>query len=126
MPSDALQDQPDDELWRQAVHCFGIRDWWMAHEILEILWKRHPGTDAARLYQGLLQAAVSLHHFGNGNFSGARQLARSAMKLLTQVPDDAMGLRISAFRKSFEAVTAPLFDYETPVKPLSPGNIPVL
>lgn len=121
-----MQSLPDDELWRRAVRCFEIRDWWMVHEILEVLWKRHPGTEAARLYQGLLQAAVSLHHFGNGNFSGARQLARSALELLAQVPGDGMGLRVAAFRDAFGAVTKPLFDYETPVKPLSPTDIPDL
>ncbi|MCC7510612.1 MAG: DUF309 domain-containing protein [Planctomycetes bacterium] len=126
MTPSAILNQPDDELWRRAVRCFEIRDWWMAHELLEVLWKRHPGTEAAQLYQGLLQAAVSLHHFGNGNFSGARQLARSALALLAQLPDDGMGLRIGAFRDAFDAVTRPLFDYQTPVKPLSPDDIPVL
>lgn len=98
----------------------------MAHEILEELWKRHPGTPDAQLYQGLLQAAVSLHHFGNGNFSGARQLARSALAMLRPLPPDTKGLQLGRFCQRFEAVTAPLFDFETPVKPLAPADIPDL
>lgn len=124
--ADSIQSQSDDSLWRQALHCYAIRDWWMAHELLEQLWKRHPGTPDAQLYQGLLQAAVSLHHFGNGNFSGARQLAKSAVAMLKPLPPDAKGLDLARFRERFEATTAPLFDFNTPVKPLAPADVPDL
>jgi hypothetical protein len=121
-----IHDQSDDELRRGAVRCFNTRDWWMAHELFEELWRRHSGADDARVYQGLLQAAVCLYHFGNGNFGGARTLARSALELLKQIPGDAMGMRVSSFRDSFASVTAELFLPGNAAKPLRPQSIPDL
>ncbi len=116
----------DAELWQRSRECFDRRDWWMAHELLEHLWKRHPGTQDARLYQGLLQAAVCLYHFGNGNFAGARILARSAVELLRPLPDDAHGLNLGAFRERFATTVRDLLAPDATLKPIHPGALPRL
>ncbi len=110
----------DEELWERALDCFDARDWWMAHELLEQLWKRHPGTDDARLYQGLLQAAVCFYHYGNGNFAGARILARSAIDLLGSLPDDAHGLKLAEFREKFATTVSALLTPEAQLRPILP------
>jgi uncharacterized protein len=114
----------DDELWQQALHCFAIRDWWMAHEVLEELWRRHPGTDDARFYQGLLQAAVCFHHYGNANFAGARQQAAGALALLAPLSDTMHGIKLGKFRVDFEATVKPLLTEGAAPKPLDPREIP--
>ena len=40
----------------------------------EELWADYQGPDR-QFFQGLIQAAVCLHHFGNGNTRGAKKLA---------------------------------------------------
>ena len=81
---------PDSLLWRRALKLYEQRDWFMVHEALEVLWKRSTGRDA-EFYQALLQAAVSLYHFGNGNFAGARQLAKSAISRFADLPGQRPG-----------------------------------
>jgi predicted metal-dependent hydrolase len=110
----------DEELWERALDCFDARDWWMAHELLEQLWKRHAGTDDARLYQGLLQAAVCFYHYGNGNFSGARILAHSAIDLLGPLPPDAHGLNLAEFREAFALKVNPLLTPDAKLQPIDP------
>jgi len=41
--------------------------------VWEALWADTQGP-ARRFYQGLIQVAVCLHHFGNGNIRGAKKL----------------------------------------------------
>lgn len=116
----------DDELWIRALACFRACDWWMAHEWFEELWKRHPNGESGALFQGLLQAAVCLHHYGNGNFAGARQMAKRASTLLSGLPAEARGLPIAQFRTSFASCVAPLLQSRDTLKPLAPANVPQL
>src|SRR5690606_33014418 len=43
------------------------------HDAWEALWSDYQGP-SRRFYQGLIQVAVCLHHFGNGNIRGAKKL----------------------------------------------------
>jgi predicted metal-dependent hydrolase len=53
-----------------------------AHEVWEDLWRgTSPGSERL-FYQGLVQAAVGMHHLSQGNLAGARaQLTKSLAKL---------------------------------------------
>ena len=53
----------------------------MKHDIWEELWADYRGP-SREFYQGLIQVAVALHHFGNGNIRGARKLYASSRKYL--------------------------------------------
>lgn len=116
----------DDVLWDRAVASFRACDWWLCHEWLEELWKRHPNEESGTLFQGLLQAAVCLHHYGNGNFAGARQMARRATALLQTLPAEIRGLPIGGFRARFSACVGPLLQPGNSLKPLSPAEVPSL
>jgi hypothetical protein len=50
-----------------------------------------------RFYQGLIQAAVALHHFGNGNLGGARKLNVSYRKYLEPYAPHYLGLDVNKF-----------------------------
>jgi len=68
-------------LLEAGIYFFNAGRYFEAHEAWEGLWR---GSEAPlRLfYQGLVQAAVGLHHLGHGNLNGARaQLAKSLEKL---------------------------------------------
>ena len=68
-------------LLEAGIYFFNAGRYFEAHEAWEDLWR---GSEAPlRLfYQGLVQAAVGLHHLGHGNLNGARaQLAKSLEKL---------------------------------------------
>jgi len=62
-----------DPRFLAGVRYFNQRDFFEAHESWEELWVDYQGP-LRRFYQGLIQVAVCLHHFGNGNMHGTRKL----------------------------------------------------
>lgn len=65
----------------QGVDHFNQCDFYEAHDVWEELWADYRGPSRG-FYQGLIQVAVALHHFGNGNIRGARKLYVSSRNYL--------------------------------------------
>jgi len=63
---------------------FNRGDWFECHETLEDLWVGEQG-ELRDFYQGILQIAVALHHWRNGNFPGAVSLMEGGVGYLTRV-----------------------------------------
>lgn len=86
-----------DRLYVQFVYYFNIeRDYFECHEVLEELWLEE---GRSKLYQGLLQVAVGLYHFRNGNVAGAIKLMKAATAKLEQYPSDALGIDLERLRQ---------------------------
>ena len=67
-------DSPEyDERFLQGVAFFNECEFFEAHDAWEELWADYSGP-SRRFYQGLIQVAVCLHHFGNGNIRGSKKL----------------------------------------------------
>ncbi|NEN82850.1 DUF309 domain-containing protein [Paenibacillus elgii] len=85
-----------DRLYVEFVYYFNVaRDYFECHEVMEELWLeegRHP------LYQGLLQVAVGLYHYRNGNTSGSIKLFTAALDKLDNYPEDALGIDLGQLR----------------------------
>lgn len=94
-----------DPLYLQGVAYFNACEFFEAHEVWEDLWKNYSG-DLRLFYKGLIQAAVALHHFGNGNIRGARKVYRSSRGYLTTYQPGCMGLDLDAFLRQFDACFA--------------------
>ena len=65
----------------QGIEHFNECDFYEAHEVWEALWTDYQGP-SRKFYQGLIQVAVGLHHFGNGNIRGAKKLYLSSRSYL--------------------------------------------
>lgn len=68
------------------------RDYFECHEVLEELWlarERDP------LYKGLLQVAVGLYHFRNGNVRGGTLLLSRAVDKLEDYPAQSLGINLA-------------------------------
>lgn len=90
------EEHPYDERFIHFVVLFNVdRDYFECHEVMEELWLEE-GRNL--LYQGLLQAAVGLHHWRNDNFSGAVKLFNQAEQKLVQYADVEMGLDLQQLR----------------------------
>jgi predicted metal-dependent hydrolase len=63
---------------------FNRGDWFECHETLEDLWIGEEG-EMRDFYQGILQIAVALHHWRNGNFGGAVSLLEGGTNYLRRV-----------------------------------------
>lgn len=76
----------------QACELFNAGEYWLAHEALETVWRSiiSDGDQvAARVWQGLIQAAAALLHRERGNRHGVTVVGGSALEKLAgpQRPD---------------------------------------
>jgi predicted metal-dependent hydrolase len=98
MPHDA---ESNDSLYLQGIRFFNDCEFFEAHETWEELWTEYRGP-LRRYYQGLIQAAVALHHFGNGNIRGAKKVYVSSRAYLDDFRPACQGLDLEAFLAQYE------------------------
>jgi len=70
---------------QRARDLFNSGDYWAAHEALETVWRSIIGDGdeaAARVWQGLIQAAAALLHQRRGNRHGVAVVGGSALEKL--------------------------------------------
>src|SRR5262249_29627772 len=90
-----------------------------AHEVWEDIWTNAAGPER-RFYQGLIQAAVALFHFGNGNVRGAVKLFHSARNYMKELGSPYHGMDVSAFWDRMGHCFAPIWelpDAKTALRP---------
>src|SRR5262249_48977927 len=97
------------------------------HEVWEDLWAETTGPER-RFYQALIQAAVALHHFGNGNLRGAAKLYRSSRAYMEPYGSPHLGLDAARFWQEMERCFAEVLTVDNPDRPLRPDErlIPTL
>jgi predicted metal-dependent hydrolase len=87
-------------LYVEGVRLFNEREFFACHDVLEELWSDVLGPER-EFYQGLIQAAVALFHFGEGNLGGARKLCGSASRYLEPYRPKYLGLDVDRFLADF-------------------------
>ncbi len=100
-----MEDSIDDPLYLRGIEHFNACDFFEAHEVWEELWTEYHGP-SRKFYQGLIQAAVCLFHFGNENIRGAKKLYHSSSNYLAAYRPFHLGLDIEAFLAQFEKCLA--------------------
>ena len=70
----------------QGIREFNQRDWYECHETVEDLWIGAEG-ETRDFYQGIIQIAIALHHWRNGNYGGAVSLLKGGAGYLNHVAD---------------------------------------
>ena len=90
-----------DPLYLKGIAYFNACEFFEAHEVWEDLWKSYTGP-LRLFYKGLIQAAVALHHFGNGNIRGARKVYGSSRGYVTHTGPAA---KASMWRSSSRSST---------------------
>lgn len=100
-----------DRLYILFLHYFNVeRDYFECHEVLEELWLEEGRSP---LYQGLLQVAVGLYHFRNGNVNGAVKLLQQAVQKLERYPAQSLGIRLDQILEDSKKYLARLQLYAT-------------
>ena len=94
-----------EPLYLQGIEYFNRCDFFEAHEVWEEVWQEYQGP-SRKFYQGLIQVAVCLHHFGNGNTRGARKLYHSSRNYLEPYQPTHMGLDVSKLLSEMERCCA--------------------
>jgi uncharacterized protein len=85
-----------DPRYLAGILFFNRQDYFEAHEVWESLWMESAGPER-RFYQALIQAAVALYHFGNGNLRGAVKLFHSSKNYMQPYGERYLGLDASDF-----------------------------
>ena len=121
-----MADSPEYEpLYLAGIEHFNACDYYESHEVWEELWTEYRG-ESRKFYQGLIQAAVALYHFGNGNVRGARKLHTSVHGYLEPYAPRHLGLDLVKFLREFDACLAPIVESpeDRPAVELDPELLP--
>jgi hypothetical protein len=104
--------------YHRGIHLFNSREFYDAHEIWEDVWRESHGIEK-KFLQGLIQAAVALHHHSTGNVVGACSLMERACKNLAACPPEAGGIHVRALLDSLgQWRTALVHGAATPAHPV--------
>jgi predicted metal-dependent hydrolase len=96
-------------LYLEGLRLFNAEEFFESHEVLEELWTETQ-DERRKFYQGLIQAAVALLHFGNENLGGAKKVYLSSRKYLEPYQPEYEGLDVSGFLLSMQHCFAELIE----------------
>jgi predicted metal-dependent hydrolase len=115
----------EDRLYAEGIRLFNECEFFEAHETWEELWTEYRGP-ARKFFQGLIQAAVALHHFGNGNVRGARKVYATSRAYLVEYLPSYLGLDLEAFLRQYDRCFAAIVESseERPKIDIDPELIP--
>src|SRR5260221_7858752 len=82
------------EGYQRGIRLFNAREFYDAHEVWEDVWRESHGIEK-KFLQGLIQAAVALHHQSTGNVVGACSLVGRARRNLAGCPAEFGGIRVN-------------------------------
>ncbi len=94
-------------LYLKGIELFNACEFFESHEAWEELWQQDFGP-SRKFFQGLIQAAVALHHFGNGNIRGAKKVFYGSMGYLEPYKPVHLGLDLDAFTAKMKVCFAPV------------------
>jgi uncharacterized protein len=78
----------------RGIKLFNRAEFFDAHEVLEDVWRAAP-EEEKKFLQGIIQIAVSLYHYGNGNTVGACSVLRRAFRNLSRYPEGFHGIQLA-------------------------------
>ena len=93
----------------RARELFNAGDYWAAHEALETVWRSiisDGNRDAARVWQGLIQAAAALLHRRRGNRHGVAVVGAAALEKLAGAQRSDVEFETVRFRADLERALA--------------------
>jgi len=88
-----MSEEPPPQLL-DGIRLFNQGRWFEAHEVLEQAWIAERSS-LRRLYQGILQVGVGLHHARNGNLAGALSLLDRGLAHLAAFEPQRLGVDVT-------------------------------
>jgi predicted metal-dependent hydrolase len=98
-----------DPRYLAGIEHFNQCEFFEAHEVWEDLWQDDSGP-SRKFYQGLIQVAVCLHHFGNGNIRGAIKLYHGSRGYLEPYLPEHEGIDLTRFLSQLETCCREILD----------------
>jgi predicted metal-dependent hydrolase len=85
----------------RGIALFNEGKFFDAHEVLEDVW-RAASHEEKKIWQGLVQVAVALHHYSTRNHVGMRSVLVRAMKNLAGHPQNFHDIQLSRLLESLD------------------------
>ena len=98
----------------QGLLLFNEGKFYDAHEMWEDLWRITQETALKTSYQGLIQAAVGLHHLSHHNQTGARSQLQKSIRNLQTGLGAPTGLDIPNLIEQLKTVLGRMQEVESP------------
>ena len=89
-----------------ARDLFNAREYWLAHEALETVWRSIIEEDEGQVWQGLIQAAAALLHQERNNRHGVVVVGGAALKRLAGPQHPAVEFNTVRFRAALARALA--------------------
>lgn len=110
----------------QGIREFNRGDWCECHETVEDLWIG-TGGEVRNFYQGIIQIAIALHHWRNGNFGGAVSLLKGGAGYLRRVAGRCQWVDVSGLIADSDRMRTALEELgKERMKSLDPAFIPLI
>src|SRR5262245_39222819 len=103
------------DLLDEGVILFNSGMYYDAHEVWEDLWRGIEDPARKRCCQGLIQAAVGLHHLSRGNTIGARSQLQKSIRNLDRGPENLPELDVASLVSQLSGVLEGLSGPYAPV-----------
>jgi len=100
-----------DPRYLRGIALFNNCEFFETHDTWEDLWTEYRGP-ARKFYQGIIQAAVALYHFGNGNLRGAKKVFLTSRNYLQAFQPFYLGLDLDSFLVQYERCFAEILAHE--------------
>ena len=105
-----------DPRYSVGLALFNEQRFFEAHEVLEDVWRESSGE--ARLFlQGVVQAAVGLHHLSQRNLVGASGVLSRAIRNLSDYPEQYGRINVAGLREALAGCLEALAAEREPVTP---------
>jgi len=104
-----MTESPYDPRYLEGIEHFNKCDFFEAHQVWEELWANTQGANR-RFFQGLIQVAVCLHHYGNGNIRGAKKLYFGCRGYLEEYRPTYLGLDLEKLLGELETCCRQILD----------------
>lgn len=91
----------------KGIELFNRRQYFEAHEELELAWGEETGP-VRELYRGILQVAVAYLQIERGNYNGAYKMFLRLRQWLDPLPDECRGVNVALLRSQALAARAEL------------------
>lgn len=104
--NETCEESPSGQLL-QGIREFNRGEWYECHETVEDLWIGSSG-EVRDFYQGIIQIAIALHHWRNGNYGGAVSLLKGGGEYLRRVSDRCRWVDVSGLVADADRIRAAL------------------
>lgn len=127
-PTNAASQIHSDPRIDEGIRLFNEREFFACHDVLEDFWSELVGPEKP-FFQGLIQAAVALFHFEEGNFGGAKRMYQSGRNYMLPFVPAVAGIDVTRLLSQLDACFAELCEprsaYPTDLR-INPPLIPVI